>query len=781
MSMDLSRIAEVLGEAGSYGSGYHMDAGLVLTACHVVASEARNPVPASARVRFADTADWTEARVAWSDRDLDAALLHIPGSRSPMQPTRFGELTGPDPQYPAGCAVVGFPQVQASDSGRDTMGVAGTVDASTLRFSGRYQIDLTSLEHRENWSGMSGAAVFCGPLLTAIVRGVPDGFHARRLNAVPVALVLRDDGFRRSLRDTGHEVRELESVEMHALLDAPPVPGPPTFMSRYDAGPSISYLLHPRTRTVPFLGRGFELNILERWATSDNPVDVMMVTGRMGAGKTRLAVELGHRLGSDWIVGFLRKEPPDASPAPDLHPLTTSARPVLLVIDYAETRPAWIRLVLDTLAGYERRVRIRLLLLSRTAESWHEVVKRCHNKGLLSSTRNHLALRDLNLDEDTPVLRMREAAHAFARGLYGATGTAEEIAAIIDHEDFAVVPPDPFSLGIVACAAAISASSRVNPGLPVLDSPYEVVLDREETYWERGARVFGLATDQPHTRDLLRTLVVTQALCGARDVPEAVAAVGAAQRAFHREDGVVQPSAPDVRLQRSLLKSLYPSHDEEWGRFGPHALTALLIERAEHEDPGLTEAILRDRGLHREQRRRSLETILLGSSQRPWLADLALAALAGSPGDLGVAVAEAADAAEQPAVWLAEARTAVRVNAEHLSPEDRGAWLEVADYLDEQIAARLRPPEPPDRNGLDPEENGEGPGSGGPPLPAPPVGGSRDASRTRSTRRASVPDPPPERPGVSRGEDRSNAPPPGSPNHRSRAGHKRPPQTPGPI
>ncbi|WP_108999223.1 trypsin-like peptidase domain-containing protein [Streptomyces rishiriensis] len=646
VTFDAASVAEVLGENGSYGSGYEVDAGLVLTSGHVVRNgDSRRD--RAAKVRFmVEGADWVQAYVIWHDECLDAALLAVSTDRSFTSPVRYGELTGADPQHPAGCGVIGFPQVQATPHGREPMGVSGTVDASTLKFSSRYQIQLAPLERRSDWSGMSGAAVFCGPLLIAVVRSVPDGFHAARVNAVPVALLLRDASFRTALCGTGCEsprpgsvdphsalrapcgpeceVPALESVELQPLLEAPPRPGPRALTTPYEGGPSVSYLLHPRIRTVPFIGRGPEQHHLRKWADSPRPFDFMTVTGPMGAGKTRLAVELAQCLGDEWVTGFLRTEPPRASPPPALHPLTTSARPILLVIDYAETRPAWLRLVLRALGGYGRdRVPVRLLLLSRVAEPFHdEAMRQCEHAGLRADGDKTLRIGPLEPGDHDPTVSLSDAAHAFVRRLYGEDPLNFLFESAIYQHLPDRPPTDPFSLSLAACAAAITAFEGAASGRATPASPFEVVLAREERYWMRGAGVFGLSDDR-ETLELLRTLVVTQTLCGGRDVREAAAALRAGRSAHYRHWGDDQPRPDQLRPLHRLLRALYPSHDAEWGRLGPHALSAHLIESAEHDDPGLTRSILTAPGLSRDQRQAGLETLLLGASHRPGLTGLA--------------------------------------------------------------------------------------------------------------------------------------------------------------
>lgn len=670
MSFDSAAVVEVQNDDDpdrlTYGTGYQVATGLVLTALHIVTRGIRHRVPASVKVRrWKDGADWIAAEPVWHDYTLDAALLAIDDG-VPVRPVRFGTLTAPDPEHPVKCGVVGFPRVQAGPSGRNPMSVDGLLDGITQRYADRYQVELRPLEHRSGWQGMSGSAVFCGPLLTGVIVTVPQGFHAARANAVPAHALLELPSFRDALGHGEYPEPEVESVEMCPLLVAPPYRAEYGSVDPHTLGASVAHLLHPRVRTAEFIGRDNELDRLVAWALSPVPVGVMVVTGPMGVGKTRLAVELGRRLGDDWVTGFLRTEPPEPTPASVLHPITTSDSPLLLVIDYAETRESWQRSLLETLAGYRRQVPVRVLFLCRPASASECVQRTCWENFIDFGPDSTLRLEDLGPDDaggpgPPPFVT---TAHTFAERLYGADPLFDLFATPLEGLRTEASVTHPFTFNLMACAEAITCFEGTGGRDSGGTSPYEVVLSREERYWLRTARSYDPSNTNAGTLDLLRTLVVAQGLFGARTSRAAAAAVKAGLRTHYglEGDGPVHglPHGPDVRTLRNLLKALYPSGEAEWGGLGPHALLAHLLVSAETREPGLLEALLAAPEPDVDQRRRGLETLLLAAgSDHPGLTAIAVDAVANAPEQLGQVAIEVAHAAPEPQVWLRQVRAAL--------------------------------------------------------------------------------------------------------------------------
>ena len=128
----------------------------------------------------------------------------------------------------------------------------------------------------------------------------------------------------------------------------------------------------PLRRSCSFQGRDAELGALREWCLEADSVSLRLVKGSGGQGKTRLALELVHSMAGDgWAAGFLA---PDAAEEPvDLTPIADSGVPVLVVIDYAETRTPQIRRLLPLLwESSDDSPPVRVLLLARSEGEWWE-------------------------------------------------------------------------------------------------------------------------------------------------------------------------------------------------------------------------------------------------------------------------------------------------------------------------------------------------------------------------------------------------------------------------
>lgn len=86
-------------------------------------------------------------------------------------------------------------------------------------------------------------------------------------------------------------------------------------------------------------------------------------------GKTRLFLHLCERLKtSGWRAGFLRAEAAGASQ--ELWPaLIRQTQPLLLIVDYAETRRGELVSLLRA-SGQAESARVRIILLARAAGDW---------------------------------------------------------------------------------------------------------------------------------------------------------------------------------------------------------------------------------------------------------------------------------------------------------------------------------------------------------------------------------------------------------------------------
>jgi hypothetical protein len=120
---------------------------------------------------------------------------------------------------------------------------------------------------------------------------------------------------------------------------------------------------------------------LQAWLTSDRPVTLRCVTGRAGAGKTRLAIELCEQAEkAGWTAGFV-----ESNQFTEFVKLAAEWQwktDMLVVVDYAAAFARDLRAWLEILARPESQSngkKLRLLLLERHAERdlgwWAELMR----------------------------------------------------------------------------------------------------------------------------------------------------------------------------------------------------------------------------------------------------------------------------------------------------------------------------------------------------------------------------------------------------------------------
>jgi len=188
-----------------------------------------------------------------------------------------------------------------------------------------------------------------------------------------------------------------------------------------DGGLPPSKLLTAAYQVVPFESeaRAAELSALEAWCNGERPRTAWLWTGEGGSGKTRLAIELCHRLRAQgWEAGFLRSGTGEG----ELGALVTGAVPRLVVMDYAETQLERLRPLLARIGeGLTQPPRLRLLLLARRAEDWFPGLSAAGDAVedvLLASPEPH-PLPPLAADEASRADVYRRAARVFGERVEG--------------------------------------------------------------------------------------------------------------------------------------------------------------------------------------------------------------------------------------------------------------------------------------------------------------------------------------------------------------------------
>lgn len=142
---------------------------------------------------------------------------------------------------------------------------------------------------------------------------------------------------------------------------------------QWRAGMSDSQLLRAEEELLPFdSGRQPEVDALNAWLDEDQcKTAVRLVTGAGGQGKTRLALEIcGRRRDAGWFAGFLESRLEANSMHAVWESLRRRGRPLLVVIDYAETRQEVLLALLREAVQNPSDEPLRMLLLARDGGEW---------------------------------------------------------------------------------------------------------------------------------------------------------------------------------------------------------------------------------------------------------------------------------------------------------------------------------------------------------------------------------------------------------------------------
>ncbi|WP_045561619.1 tetratricopeptide repeat-containing serine protease family protein [Streptomyces sp. FxanaA7] len=603
------RVVEVYSsrpEGRSGGTGYLLDDGLVLTAGHVVSRGDRRQ--AEVTVRLPGSEDHLPCDVEWygyeahepPDTRMDAAVLRIssPALVPPtgdLPPLRWGRLVTGLPEVPVD--VVGYPSGMGvrrdDDRGRlvlrDTVRVRGTVNAGTAVKARRYHIVLGQpIPHSpaaavSRWEGASGAALLSHGLLSGVVVTAKDEPGHGRARAIPAEELLADPGFRALFP---HAVTE--PAELQPLLERE---------SSRPANTPVS-LLRPDVRAVPFTGRQDVLARLGAWCEQPGRFSVRLVTGPGGQGKTRLAAELVRRLRlQNWSAGFLA-----AGASPDLLTLVTGTRtPLLLVVDYAETRVQQLQALLDHVDRYEDTgtTPLRLLLLARDKDSgdWWENL--CSEALPLRDPPpgTVFPLPDLYGEDEEPPddTTFRMIGQNLAEALTG-------LPTVTDPPDPEVVrtlpvpdlhDPRHHRALDLQMAALVALLQALDPEDGPANEPYEgVLLRHEQKMWKHTALGQGLGALPLSIR---RELVASATLCGspadrdqARDVLARLSTL-----TTETPDVTDTSGAPDtVDAAADWLATLYPDPLAFWGPMRPDRIGEYLVGLAVGQRPALLDELL---------------------------------------------------------------------------------------------------------------------------------------------------------------------------------------------
>ena len=397
------------------------------------------------------------------------------------------------------------------------------------------------------------------------------------LGAVPGALAGVAAGFVPALRDHAEQRRERANAARLALV--------PIAETRLQGGQqSPASLLRPERAVVKFAGRESELEALRAWCAPEAARSVRVLVGAGGVGKTRLALQLaaefkaakGRRRSRDARGAWLVKAGREGNAVPAARGVCSG--PVLLVVDYAETRAGLEGLLAAVLADGGP---VRVLLLARSLGEWSE--------RLAEESDNEVArlfTESPSVQLDAPVNQAKsdaELATAALPDFAAALGVPVPQQVVFESAAGRV----PLLVLHAAALVAVLRSAAAAAPQQVVVREGEVLgelLEHEARYWRRSAKVAGF----PDDGSILKPVVAAAALLGAADQEEAAELIGRVPELA----GV----APWQRLKwAQWLYGLYPAGpDRRLGSLQPDLLAEAHVTSQLAANSGLAQACLRD-------------------------------------------------------------------------------------------------------------------------------------------------------------------------------------------
>jgi trypsin-like peptidase len=671
------------------GSGCLIAPGLILSARHV-ACPGGDTQPVTVRDRAGRAA---QATVVWSDADLDTVLLETErlALGNSLAVARWGELTCEYPSARPVCSMTGFPRamrVRHPDNPEtfvvDPKTVDGHIKPATGSRTGYYGFELidASTGSAELWQGMSGSGAFCHDMLVGVATFAADYWQGDMLYLMPAARLFASAGFTEVVSAVTGMMPQLQPADLSVLFTDVP-----------DPQLSSSYLLNPRSAVVPLTGMAGHLEALEAWCRTSRPTDVTAVTGWGGVGKTRLVTELLRRLAQPrpgdpaargWSGGFLADTPRQQPPHYGM--LATGKYPLLIVIDYAETRRGQVDQILDVLAARRGGQPVRVLLLARGRDNWWPLLRRARQGKSVMSTGASVDVDPADALDDTSTERaFEDAKRAFDERIHALRNAGLE-------DGWAASPLRPdtdtgnaFALGdrptdntviSLHMAALADVLASLNDDFARYENPMDVLIAHEMSYWRRIVEVRGEFFDEK----LMRTLVAVQVVAGATKQQHAQAAVAAGFEVHHR--GFPNTVPHDARLlaaYEDILTAAYPSgNGAHWSAMGPDLLGAALVADVEDSsDQQFVEQLLTHQYLAPEQQHHGLTVIARATPTQPTLAASAARAVAAAPKKLLPMAAKTVAAELDPEIarpWLHGLQEAITEQQQANTDPDTYIW-----------------------------------------------------------------------------------------------------------
>jgi tetratricopeptide (TPR) repeat protein len=347
---------------------------------------------------------------------------------------------------------------------------------------------------------------------------------------------------------------------------------------------SPAALLKARRQVVPFRGRTALLNSLHSWC-DEAGFGAHLVHGPGGQGKTRLAQQLlsARSLGG-WATLWLNAR----ASRSEISVLKDAAKPLLVVLDYAETRLEQLSAVLEAAARHGSRTPFKILLLARTAGEWWSAAHSSSSiAGEMLDGAGITALPELEPEIQGRKEAYLQAIEYFSRALPQVRGqqnhdwrslAANLITPTVDSSALSNV----LTLHMTALADLLDVVGNGS------ESPSEAVEDRllihERHYWTTTAATFGLTPGL--SMDTLSDALAAAFLCGAQDAEEGEALL-------NRVPSLADQTHDRRSRVRYWIESLYPAYDRRpWDTLQPDRLAEHFIGRHFDRTPGMADQLV---------------------------------------------------------------------------------------------------------------------------------------------------------------------------------------------
>ncbi|WP_165396273.1 tetratricopeptide repeat protein [Streptomyces sp. F001] len=542
------------------------------------------------------------------------------------------------------------------------------------------------------------------PLLTGVVAGDPPGWSHTQLEAVPAYVLASDPVVRKLVEEYTGRAMLLEPADLQHVTDRIATPRPPR---------SPADLLRPEQAVVSFMGRDDLLKDLTHWCQAPEheqpgPDDVgpggiwgwdeslvraRLLTGAGGAGKTRLAAELAARMsGQGWTAIRLTT---DITVALDV--LSQVRRPLLVVVDYAETRALQLHALLEAVDHDQVTSPVRVLALARAAgDWWTRATEHPHSQALASATVTPVpALHHTPHHRGTAYQQAVGDFSTRLHRLFPAIDWAALLPAVIAPAARPVLTGDefdtPLSVQMAALLALLEATGTPQPtGRSA--SLEGRLLGHERTYWDKTANSpeRGLSGERSGTET--RALAVALAcLVPATDRDHA-------RTLLTHLPGLKDDSAAAVRgALATWLKDLYPAPaGSEWGSLQPDRIAEYHLGTEAGREPALFTRILTS--LADTQATQAL-TVLARTGQHPHHRDvisrILCQAVTTAPAVLGPAALTTATRTPHPAPLIAAltelTRTTQDITLLHLlSDQQPDATLALSEWAADLSTALVK-------------------------------------------------------------------------------------------